>query len=214
MFNILQLLLLLAPAGAAPPEFDLRAALKRLEDRYNSVRTLQVDFQQTLSFAAQPTAKRTESGVLTLRKPGRMRWDYRTPHPKLFLSDGKDVYFYSPAANRVEKSRLKETDDLRAPLAFLIGRLDFQRDFREYRTVTEGNRRWVTAIPKSDKAPYKEVQFLLAGDNVISDLKVIGYDTSIMEFQFRNEKLNPPVDDRLFVFSAPPGAEVVLVGDN
>ena len=29
---------------------------------------------------------------LTLRKPGRMRWDYQQPPGKLFVSDGKTVY--------------------------------------------------------------------------------------------------------------------------
>ena len=66
-------------------------------------------------------------GDLYLRKPGKMRWDYKTPAGKLFLSDGKQVYFYNPATNRAEKTKLKETEDMRAPLAFLLGKLDFEQ---------------------------------------------------------------------------------------
>jgi len=205
-------LLLVCAAALPAADFDLQLTLRKLEDRYNSIRTLRLEFEQTLSFATQPTAKRTETGVLYMRKPGKMRWDYLTPLKKVFLSDGKDVYFYSSAANRVEKSKLKETDDMRAPLAFLIGRLDFQRDFKMYRIETRAEgKRWITAIPKSDKAPYREVQFQLEPDFSIAQLKVFGYDESIMEFRFRNEKLNAPVDDKLFTFTPPEGAEVVNV---
>ncbi|MBL8215832.1 MAG: outer membrane lipoprotein carrier protein LolA [Bryobacterales bacterium] len=206
-------LTILLAAGTLPAaDFDLQRMLRRLEDRYNSIRTLQVNFEQTLSFSTQPTAKRMETGILILRKPGKMRWDYLTPTRKLFMSDGKFVYFYSVAANRVEKSKFKESDDMRAPLAFLIGKLDFQRDFREYHIQMVDGKRWVKAIPKSDKAPYREVHFLVNEDDAsIRQLRVYGHDQSVMEFVFQNEKLNPQVDENAFVFRAPAGAEVVSV---
>lgn len=208
------LALILQMQFSAPAQTSISESLRKVENRYNNIRTLQLDFEQTISFTAQPSAKRTESGVLFLRKPGRMRWEYRKPAEKLFLSDGKDVYYYSAAAHRVEKSKLKETDDMRAPLAFLIGRLDFQRDFREYHIRQEGPNRWVTAIPKSTKAPYKEVQFLLLSDSRIAQLRVLGHDQSIMDFRFSNELLNPPIADTLFVFQTPKGAEFVEITDD
>lgn len=206
-------LMMFLAAGALPgADFDLQRMLRRLEDRYNSVRTLQVNFEQTLWFTSQPTAKRMETGVLALRKPGKMRWDYLTPTKKLFLSDGKFVYFYSVASNRVEKSRFKETDDMRAPLAFLIGKLDFQRDFREYHIQMVDGKRWVKAIPKSDKAPYREVHFLVnEADASIRQLRVYGQDQSVMEFAFQNEKMNPQLDENAFQFQPPAGAEVITV---
>ena len=76
--------------------------------------------------------RKSESGELTLRKPGRMRWDYTAPAGKLFLSDGKQVYLYTPDSNRVERMPLKESDDMRAPLAFLLGKLDFAKEFRDF----------------------------------------------------------------------------------
>jgi outer membrane lipoprotein carrier protein len=205
---------LLGSLSTFAQEFNLQTALRKVEDRYNNIKTLQLDFVQTISYTMQPTAKRTESGVLSLRKPGKMRWDYREPWKKIFLSDGKEVYFYTAASNRVEKSKLKETEDMRAPLAFLIGRLDFQRDFKEYRYRDEAGARWVTALPKSDKAPYKEVHFFLEPNAQITRLRVYGHDQSIIEFQFRNEKLNPPLNDSLFVFQVPAGAELVEVTAN
>ncbi len=189
--------------------FNLREALDKVESRYNGVRTMQLDFEQTLRYNMQPKASRSESGTLYLRRPGKMRWDYSSPARKLFLTDGKDAYFYSPAMNRVEKTKLKESDDMRAPLAFLIGRLDFDRDFREFRSSEESGKRWITALPKSSKAPYREVRFQLGADFRIAELRVMGQDESVMAYAFRNERMNPEVADSLFRFTPPAGVEIV-----
>ena len=168
-------------------------------------------FEQSLTGTGR--IGRVESGVLYLHKPGRMRWEYHNPNGKLFLSDGKNVYFYSPATNRAERSKLKESEDMRAPLAFLMGRIDFHRDFREYRTWPEGADTHMVAAPKSDKAPYTSVEFVVNPSFQITFLKVTGHDRSEMLFKLSHEQVNPPIDDKLFQFTLPSGAELVDVND-
>jgi len=204
MRPIALVLLALSPAAA---ETSLWKLLQGVEQRYNRARTLQVRFEQ--SYSAGSRGRRTESGELFLRKPGRMRWDYSTPAGKLFVSDGKDIYFYSPSTNRVEKMKLKESEDLRAPLAFLLGRLDFKRDFGEFQVRAETEGHWITALPKSDRLPYRQVEFLVTPAFEIRRLRVAGQDNSVLEFRFAGERVNPPLSDALFTFQTPPGAEVV-----
>lgn len=206
--NVKHLLGLLC-LSAAFAEISVTDLLRGVEERYNRPKTMQVLFEQSLTGAGRIGQR--ESGVLYLRKPGRMLWEYHTPEGKLFLADGKDVYFYSPVSKRVEKSPLKGSDDLRAPLAFLMGRLDFQRDFREFRSKPEGEATYLVAVPKSDKAPYRQVEFLVNASHQIQQLKVHGHDGSLMQFKFSSERLNPPLDDKLFVFRMPAGAELVEV---
>lgn len=180
--------------------------LKGVEDHYNRARTLRAQFQE--SFTAPGQAKRAETGDLILRKPGRMRWNYSVPAGKLFLSDGKDVYFYVPADKRVEKTRLKESEDLRAPLAFLLGKLDFERDFQNFRMEQMGGDVSVRAFPRGDKLPYKEVDFLVTPEHQIRKLRVTGQDGSLLEFSLENEQVDVIVDDKLFRFQMPAGAEL------
>jgi outer membrane lipoprotein carrier protein len=116
--------------------------------------------------------------------------------------------------NRVEKSPAKATDDLRAPLAFLLGRLDFSRDFREFRVRSEGEDTFVAALPKSDKAPYQRVDFVVTPGFQIRRLIVVSHDGSQMDFQFGDERINPPLDSNLFVFKAPEGAELIETSGN
>jgi outer membrane lipoprotein carrier protein len=138
-----------------------------------------------------------------------MRWEYTTPAGKLFVSDGKNVYFYSPDSNRAEKMKLKEADDMRAPMAFLLGRLDFRKDFKEFRVREEAPNVHITAIPKSDQLPYREVSFVATPESRIQRLIVNGQDGSILDFTFTAEKVNPPITDQAFKFEVPKGAEYV-----
>ena len=198
----------MASALAVPgADVDLPALLKSVEKRYNNARTLQIDFSEAYSLPGR--GRMLEDGQLSLRKPGKMRWNYAKPVGKVFVSDGKFVYYYSPEANRDEKMKLKETEDMRAPLAFLLGRLEFDRDFKEYRSRREGDATFVTATPKSDKLPYTEVSFLVTDQAEIRRLIVTGQDKSILDFSFRNEKVNPSLNDALFTFTVPKGAEFV-----
>ena len=188
-------------------EAELNTLLKGVEEHYNRARTLEVHFVE--SYSVQGQARKSESGHLTLRKPGRMRWDYAEPSGKLFVSDGKDVYLYTPEARRVEKTKLKTSDDMRTPLAFLLGKLDFAKDFRDFDLKPEGGGYLITAKAKTDKLPYDKVQMLVTPQFEIQRLVINGQDLSVLTFQLDGEKLNPPVNDALFKFQMPAGATLV-----
>jgi len=135
-----------------------------------------------------------------------MRWDYSAPAGKLFVSDGKDVYLFTPNGNKVDKMKLKESEDMRAPLAFLLGNLEFEKDFQEFQVKKEGDETWFLAKPKSDRLPYRQVAFVVTPDFQIHKLDVIGHDQSVLTFVFANEHVNPSINDKLFKFQPPPGA--------
>src|SRR5690348_6069397 len=142
--------LLAVSAFAADPALD--TLLKGVENRYNKAKTLQVLFHE--DYTPQGRPRRSESGTLRLRKPGRMRWDYEQPKGKIFVSDGKFLYLYTPSENKAEKMKLQASDDMRVPLAFLLGKLNFQKEFRNVKATQEGADQRIAAEPKSDNLPY------------------------------------------------------------
>jgi outer membrane lipoprotein carrier protein len=200
--------LLVVSALASAAQVD--GLMKQIETRYNSAKTLQVIFQE--QYTRPGEIRRTESGTLLLRKPGRMRWSYTQPIGKLFVSDGKYLYLYTPDTNQVEKTKLQETADMRAPLAFLLGKLNFQKDFRNIQGKPEGPLTRIAAEPKTDNLPYSAVEFLVQVDGVIREVKVTAFDKSIIDFTFSEEKMDPPLDAKLFQFQMPPGAKLVDEG--
>jgi outer membrane lipoprotein carrier protein len=194
------------PLFAAETKIDpeLQKFLEQIENRYNRTRTLQVTFEESYMGSGRP--RRSEAGELSLRKPGRMRWEYSQPAGKLFLSDGKLIYYYNPISKRAEKLKLKESEDMRAPLAFLLGRLDFDKDFKDFKLKTENGNQLVIATPKSDKLPYKQVEFTVTSLGEIKQLIVSGHDDAVLIFRFSNERINPVLDENLFRFELPAGA--------
>ena len=183
---------------------DVVPLLAGIEKRYNATQTLEVVFSETYTARAR---KRTGQGTLILRKPGKMRWQYTDGN--LFISDGEFIYSYFPEEKRAEKMKFKEAEDMRAPLAFLLGKLDFQRDFRQFNAAREGLDARIVAIPKSDKLPYSEVSFLATPEFVIRRLVVKNYDNSTLQFDLSEEKRNTPAPDSLFRFAPPAGATLV-----
>jgi outer membrane lipoprotein carrier protein len=185
----------------------LDTLIRGIEQRYNRARTLSVDFTETYSVAGR--RHRPESGNLVLRKPGRMRWTYNEPAGKLFVSDGQSAYLYTAADNRVERSKLKASEDLHAPMAFLLGKLDLKKEFRGFETKTAGPDTYLVAEARTDRLPYEKVEMLVGPDYAIHGLTVHGRDGSILGFEFRNEVVNPAVSDQAFRFTLPPGADVI-----
>ena len=191
----------------AAPGAGVASVIRSLEQRYNRAATLQARFEQTHLVAGRP--RRVESGVLTLRKPGRMRWEYDRPAGKLFVCDGKWVWLYSPGAQQVERARLKEADDFRAPLAFLLGRLDLRRTFSTFELSEQDGATLLSAWPKSNRLPFSRVDFFLDADGGIQRLVIHQLDGTAMEFRFSAEQRNVPVQDSAFRFQPPPGLPVV-----
>jgi outer membrane lipoprotein carrier protein len=189
---------------------SLSDRLREVESHYNSAKTLQVLFVE--QYTPKGSAQRTETGALLLRKPLRMRWDYTQPKGKLLVCDGKYIWVYNPSENRVERNAVKESDDMQAPFAFLLGRLHFEKEFKNIQSKQEGFDLRITAAPKSDDLPYSAVEFVVAPDSHIKSVKVTNFDHSVLSFAFDQEKVDPPVNPKAFQFEMPKGAELVDLG--
>lgn len=187
-------------------QVSISAILEGIERRYNATNTLQADFTQVFRFGPR---ERTESGTLYLEKPGKMRWEYARPAGKVFVSDGKYVYLYSPSTNVAERTPFKATDDLRAPLAFLLGKLDFRKDFGRFTLKPQGENYWITAEPKSSKSPYKLVSFLVNRNYQILEVEVTGVDQAVNRFRFADEQRNTTIASSRFEFRPPQGSRLV-----
>jgi outer membrane lipoprotein carrier protein len=195
--------------SAFAADAPLNTVLKDVEGRYNHAKTLQVLF--TDQYTPKGGIQRTESGVLLLRKPGRMRWEYMQPDAvkgKLVVSDGSFLYIYTPADNRGQKMTLKDSmaEEMQAPLAFLLGKLNFDKEFKNLQAHPEGSDLRITGEPKNENLPYSSVEFVVTPQNQIRKLRIT-LPAYTLEFAFSMEKMDPTLDAKLFVFQLPPGAQ-------
>jgi len=116
------------PAGALPDKHQdesAKAIAHLLEAHYHNAQSLRAVFLER--YSEGPRSSRVESGTVYFRRPGRMRWEYESPEKKLFISDGKTVWFYVPADHSVTRSPVKSSSDWRTPLSLLTGKAELGR---------------------------------------------------------------------------------------
>ncbi len=183
------------------PRIDVMDVLEGVEDRYNHVKTLKSTFTQVYTAGGRNRGR--ESGTLYLEKPGRMRWDYTKPKGKLFVTDSDYSYVYYPDDRLAQRQKIKESADIRIPLAFLLGRLDFRKDFHRFLSHPEGEDVRITAIPTNEKLLFTEIEMLIAPDSSLKEVKITGQDYSVMDFTFTDEKIGLPLKNSLFTLYAP-----------
>lgn len=203
--------LTLVKAFAANPTLDVHAIAQAVDNRYNHLQTLQAEFTETYQGAG---IERTESGFLWLKKPGKMRWEYRSPKEKLFLSDGKDAWFYLPGDRQVRRSSVKKLDDLRSPLGFLLGKTRLEKELDglsaapDVAPLTPGNT-VLRGVPKGMANRVNQVVLEITPDYHIARIQFEEADESVTEYRFSEQRENVGIADQLFRFSPPPGVEIV-----
>ena len=204
--SLLRVGLCLLAVSAFAADTSLDTVLRDVEARYNHTKSLQVLF--TEQFTPKGGIQRTESGTLMLRKPGKMRWDYSQPKGKLVVSDGTLLYIYTPAENRAQRMKLRDSmaEEMQAPLAFLLGKLNFDKEFKNIQVRREGLDLRITGEPKNENLPYSSVDFTVTPKAQISKLRIAMPDYTL-EFTFAAEKEDPPLDAKLFTFHLPAGAQ-------
>jgi len=205
------LLLVLVAATERGSGQDVRPLAEAVDEHYNHLRTLQADFTETYRGAG---ADRVEAGTLWLKKPRKMRWEYRSPKGKLFVSDGKAVWFYLPGERQVRKTNPKQLDDLRSPLAFLLGKTKLESELQGLSkavdvTPVESGNTILRGVPRTMADRVSEVLLEVNGAHQIVRIALTEVDGATTEFRFSGLRENEELSDRRFEFTPPLGVEVV-----
>ena len=223
------------PAAAAPPaEPDSRELVRAVEAYYRHATTLKANFLE--QYREGHREIRVESGSVYFSRPGRMRWEYESPETKLFIIDGKTVWFYVPADHTVTRARVRESADWRTPLAWLTGKVKLSRLCGGIQQIPPkaagagGSRQnlLLRCVPRGAQKRGRVESDSPAGslsqadqdwDEVILEVDpVTGWLAGIairqpagveIVYRFNNWEQNLPLPQSLFHFQAPPGVAIV-----
>jgi outer membrane lipoprotein carrier protein len=194
------------PALAAPD--PLREALDRLQQRYESTRTLSMDFRQTVESATLATPLTTH-GTVAFEKPNRMRWNYAAPDEQVIVGDGDTLWIYQPADKQVIKAPLGEAFRATTPVTFLAGLGKVERDFEASLERDEPDRWVVRLVPRQDAGIGALRLTVLKKDAAIAEAQIVDPLGTTTRIAFSNERRNIALDAALFRFTPPPGVDVV-----
>ena len=205
------LLVLFALAATAAGAADVKPIATAVDGHYNHLQSLQAEFIEIYRGSGMD---RTEGGTLWLKKPGKMRWEYRSPREKLFVSNGKDAWFYVPEDHQARKSAAKKLEDIRSPLAFLLGKTKLEKELRglslapDIATLQSGDM-VLRGVPLAMADQLNEIVIEITPEHRIVRLILQAVDGSSTEYQFTGQKEDVPIADSRFQFKPPTGTEVV-----
>jgi outer membrane lipoprotein carrier protein len=201
-----------APTGAA----DVHSVATAVDEHYNQLRTLEAEFTEIYRGSGM---ERTESGTLWLakaglKKPGKMRWEYRSPREKLFVSDGKDAWFYVPGDRQARRTDARKLDDIRSPLAFLLGKSKLQKELQGLSLAPDVTPLMagdivLRGVPRALAGQVSEILLEVTPEHRIERILLNEVDGSVTEYRFSEQKENQAIPEGRFRFSPPAGTETV-----
>jgi outer membrane lipoprotein carrier protein len=204
------LLALLAPAAPAAPDPDAgvaRGLVARLEAHH--ARTADLVARFTQSYRSGMLGREVvERGVVSVKRPGRMRWEYKDPEAKLFISDGKTFYFYVPADRQVVVSEQDEGRSLAARLLSGRGGLLDEFDASLDEPLEPGVFR-LRLVPRRPEADVERAILDVEPSGRIRSILLEDIQGSRTRFRFESVRENTGLRDGLFRFDVPAGVEVI-----
>jgi len=201
-----------APEVQSAPRLTPAQVAEHVQQTYDKTRSFRASFKQ-VQLNATFGRTRKSSGTVTFAKPGMMRWDYETPVPKMFVSNGKVLWLYEPADKQAFKQAL-EASQLPAALSFLMGTGKLTEAFK----VTEaaslnygrpGDYR-LSLKPKEPQSQYKAIYFIVDPQTFeVRQTILVDAQGNINDVTFENPKRNLKVSKAMFGWRPPKGVRVV-----
>jgi outer membrane lipoprotein carrier protein len=190
------------PAAASPAP-GTAAALEQFLARSDA---LTADFRQLLLREDGSVAEES-SGRFYVSRPGRFRWEYVAPSEQLVVSDGERLWMYDAD---LEQVTVRNVDDGLAgtPAMLLSGQGRLADSFEFGASYPQDGLDWIELKPAGARAEFKGLRVGLR-EGVIGAMEVIDNLEQVTRIEFSDVRLGGELDEALFRFEPPPGADVI-----
>ncbi len=192
---------------------DTGDLLIKLQKSYESVKTIQAEFEQV--YRSKRFDEKKAKGILTIAKPGKMRWDYDEPKGKVLVSDGKKMTLFDPEDRQAMVSDQPPKEKLPVALSFLWGEAKLSETFRCELVPQAEKEKVLKCTPKKPIPNVSEIDLTLSTDEplMVTRSRVFDEIGGESDIHFKKIRRNVEVSDKKFAFSPPPGTEVVSMGN-
>ena len=201
------------PARAAESKLSLEQILDRMEARYTN-KSFTARFVQESSIRAMEITDFAE-GKMFVRYPGKMRWEYEKPEKQTIITDGFKLWIYRPDDNQVMTGS--------APVFFRDGKgASFLSDIglvrKKFDISLEDSREdffyELKLVPREKSLDVTDIRLSVTKKS-FTVVRVITHNSYGDEnrIELLNNKFDVKLDDSLFSFSIPPGADVLQIDE-
>ncbi len=187
--------------------------LSKVQERYRGITNFAAEFLQS-SYLSALEVSEASSGSLIFSKPGKMRWEYRTPDKQLFITDGDSLWLYQEEDNQVLIDKFSKAFVSDLPVSFLVGLGDLKKDF-ESAKICENPDGYVLELTPKGKGDTKEeglerLKLLASTTNyLIKGASVIDLSGNVTSFLFRAIDTEKKLKGEEFALAFPKGVDVI-----
>ena len=186
-------LIAISVAVSAAPSGDLSTVQRHLQ----SVESMTAAFTQT------DRSGKVLTGVLTLKKPGKIRFQYEKGVPILIVGDGKSLWFLDYSVGQKQRWPIGGS-----PLGIL---LDPSRDMSKIATVVQTDNPAIIAVDAADpKHPeYGRISMVFGrnaaapGGLMLQGWVALDSQNNRTTIRLSNQRFNAPVSDGMFQWRDP-----------
>jgi outer membrane lipoprotein carrier protein len=196
-------------ANKASPKLSLDEVIDRVEKRYAAT-GFEARFFQVSTITAMDITD-TATGRIFVKRPGMMRWEYQKPEPQIIITDGSTLWIYRPEDQQVMIGK--------APDFFRNGKgAGFLSDIKLLR-----NKFYITLSNELKNDSYLLKLFpieqtfdvslihLFISTKTFDIVRIATYNSydDKTRIDLNNIQFHQNLDDALFTFKIPEGAEIL-----
>lgn len=184
--------------------------LLRIEKKYSQSDTLMATFTQVNESKALKS-KKTSHGVISIKRPNKIRWETQSPEPSIFISDGKTFWFYTPPFDESENGQLvvKKASENQSKLAatLLGGSFSVAKEMK----IQQKMKNRFELIPKPGTAgDIVSAEVVIDPTKLLIEKLVLTHaEGNRSEITLEKILLGGTVDDSMFKFVPPPKTDRV-----
>lgn len=187
-----------APRPAAPPDPRALALARRVQATYERTRDLEARFVQTYTYAAFGR-RQVSSGRLQVKRPGKLRWDYEQPEPKVVLVSGRRLVQWEPRANQAYVDEAFDATAMSAAVTFLLGTGDLAREF-ELSVEPSGG---LVLVPREEDPRVRRIVLTTDAEGAVTRTRVEDGAGNVNELRFEDVRRNTGLADAAFEVKLP-----------
>ena len=198
------ILTLIIPLSTAVSAATVDETVASLQKQFASIKDIKGKFIQK-SYIKDLEDTQEYSGGFFIKKPDRMMWEYAAPRDEKVVINNMDTWIYKKSQNQVVKTKFSKEAYGQVPIALLASLENIRDDF----DITMPEKNALQLAPKRKIGFIKTVVLELASGEMPVKMFTI-FDTygNIIMIELKNVQTNPGLDDAIFTFKIPPGAEV------
>ncbi|UCD36312.1 MAG: outer membrane lipoprotein chaperone LolA [Nitrospiraceae bacterium] len=196
-------------SSGAGVDDDVSKTVADLQKRFSEIKDLKGSFIQK-SYIKDLEDTQEYAGTFFIRKPSSMMWEYAAPRDEKVLINGQETWIYKKSENQVIKTRFTRKEYSQVPIALLAGLENISDEF----DITVPEKNALQLIPKK-KTGFIRYLVLETGNGSMPVKMFTIFDTygNIIMIELKDVQTNPGLEDSLFTFTVPPGAEVYDMSD-